>query len=125
MAEHVKMLKSHEWARLEGDVATVGITPYAVEQLGDVVYVELPAVGTRVAQGEPFGEIESVKAASELFAPMSGDVTAANTDLEDNYDAIRDDPFGAGWLIRITVADPGEFEKLLSRDEYDNCCGEE
>jgi glycine cleavage system H protein len=122
MANEVRMLATHEWARLEGDVAVVGITPYAVSQLGDVVYVELPEVDAAVSQGVQFGEIESVKAASELIAPMSGKVVAANGDLEDNYDAIADDPFGKGWMIKIEIDNPDEFQELMSSEEYEKTC---
>ena len=124
MADQTRMLKSHEWARLEGNVAVVGITPYAVGQLGDVVFVELPAVGTAVAQGEQFGEIESVKAASELFAPMSGKIVAVNEQLDDNYDALAEDPFGKGWMIKIELSSPGEFDSLLAPEQYEATCTE-
>ncbi len=97
----------------------VGITPYAIEQLGDVVFVELPEIGATFAAGEQFGEIESVKAASELFAPVGGRVVAVNAALEDDYDAIAREPFGAGWMIKLEIAADSDFDRLLTRDQYD------
>lgn len=122
MSNETRMLETHEWARLEGKTAVIGLTPYAVEQLGDVVYVELPEEGAQLAKGDQFGEIESVKAASELFAPMSGKVVAANNSLEDNYDKIAEDPFGDGWLVKIEVQEPGEFMQLLAKEDYEKTC---
>lgn len=124
MSQEIRMLETHEWVRLEGTKATIGITAYAVEQLGDVVFVELPEVDAEISKGTPFGEIESVKAASELFAPVSGKVIAVNNELEDNYDVIGSDPMGDGWMIQVEVSDPAEFDSLLSQAEYDESCGE-
>jgi len=122
MAGTVRMLETHEWARIEGNVATVGITPFAVEQLGDIVFVELPEVDAEIVKGDQFGEIESVKAASELFAPMGGKVVAANEALEDNYDVLAEDPFGAGWMIKVEISNPAEFDTLLGEDQYKAAC---
>jgi len=122
MAGTVRMLETHEWARIEGNVATVGITPFAVEQLGDIVFVELPEVDAEIVKGDQFGEIESVKAASELFAPMGGKVVAANEALEDNYDVLAEDPFGAGWMIKVEISNPAEFDTLLTEDQYKAAC---
>lgn len=122
MSTQVKMLKSHEWAKLEDGIATIGITPYAVEQLGDIVFVEMPDIDDTVTKEQQFGEIESVKAASELFAPMSGKIVAVNDDLEDDYNVLGRDAFGAGWLIKVEVSDPAEFDALLSEDDYKATC---
>lgn len=119
MPAQLGIAKTHEWARREGNLAVVGITPYAIEQLGDVVFVELPEIGATFAAGEQFGEIESVKAASELFAPVGGRVVAVNAALEDDYDAIAREPFGAGWMIKLEIAADSDFDRLLTRDQYD------
>ena len=114
----LKIAESHEWARLEGDTVTVGITAYAVEELGDIVYLELPKVGTRTKAGKAFGEIESVKAASELFAPVDGEVTAVNPDLADDLDALKAEPYGKAWMIRIKAAQPAQLEALMTEAQY-------
>jgi glycine cleavage system H protein len=107
----------HEWLLVEGDVVTVGITDYAAEQLGDVVYVELPAVGSTAAVGEQIGEIESTKSVGELFAPVSGEVIVANDAVVDAPDTVNQDPFGAGWLVKIRL--DGELPAdLLDHDAY-------
>ena len=111
---------SHQWARQEPDgTVTVGITDYAQDQLGDIVFVELPASGESVKQMEKFGEIESVKAVSELYCPVTGEVLEANTALADNPQLVNDDPYGDGWMLRIRLSDPNEIEKLLSAQDYD------
>ena len=99
--EHLHYTAEHEWLRQEGDIAVIGITDHAQGELGDVVYVELPEVGSAIVQGESFGVIESVKAASDLFAPVSGTVTAVNGDLESAPQQVNEDPYGAGWLIKL------------------------
>ena len=114
----MKFAKTHEWAQVDGDVVTVGITDFAVEQLGDVVFVELPAVGSSVSVATAFGEIESVKAASELISPVDGEVVEVNEDLENDFDVLKDDAFGAGWMIRIKAADMTPLEALLDDAEY-------
>jgi glycine cleavage system H protein len=114
----IRIAKSHEWARLEDGIVSVGITPYAVEALGDVVYIELPGVGDTVTAGDTFGEVESVKAASELFAPCDGEVVAVNTDLEDDFDVLKADATGAGWMLRIKAADPSQLDSLMTEAEY-------
>jgi glycine cleavage system H protein len=116
----LKYTKEHEWVRLDGDMGMVGITDYAQDQLGDIVFVELPAADEAVKQMEKFGEIESVKAVSELYSPVTGEVIEANTTLADNPQLVNDDPYGEGWMLRIRLSDPGEVEKLLSADEYDD-----
>ena len=110
---------SHEWVRIDGDVATVGITDHAVEALGDLAYVDLPETGLQLEKGKTFGEIESTKAASELFAPLSGEVLEVNDELEENLHRITDAPFDAGWLIKIRVLNPQETESLLDDAGYD------
>ena len=111
--------KEHEWLKIDGDSATIGITDYAQEQLGDVVYVDLPAAGTTIRQFEKMGEVESVKAVSDLFTPASGEVLDLNQAAIDKPELVNSDPLGAGWLIRIRLSDPSEAEKLLSSEEYD------
>ncbi len=108
----------HEWVQLDGDVATIGITAHASDQLGDIVFVELPPVGRVLAQHATFGVVESVKAVSDLFAPVSGEVVDANEGLAGEPEIANKDPFGAGWMIRIRMADLGEFEGLLDEDAY-------
>jgi glycine cleavage system H protein len=112
-----KYTKDHEWIRLEGTHATVGITDYAQTQLGDVVFVELPEVGRSVTAGEVFGTIESVKAVSELFAPMSGEVTAVNADLAQHPERVNADPHDA-WMVTLRLANESEADTLLTRDQY-------
>lgn len=114
----LKYTKEHEWVKVEGDVATVGITDYAQKQLGDVVFVELPQVKTKVEQMKPFGVIEAVKAVSDLFSPISGEVIEVNTQLESQSNLINSDPYGQGWIIKIKVKDPKELEALLSPADY-------
>ncbi len=114
-----KYTKEHEWVRADGDVGTVGITDYAQDQLGDVVFVELPAPGTKVAALAKFGEIESVKAVSELFSPVSGEVVEQNEALTDNPQWVNDDPYGDGWMVRVRLSDAAELDGLMSADEYE------
>jgi len=109
--------KDHEWVELSGDRAKVGITEYAQRQLGDVVYIELPEVGAKLKQGQPFGTIESVKAVSELYSPLSGEVIEVNTALKDKPEAVNTDPHGS-WMIVITAANPAETGALLDSTQY-------
>lgn len=111
-------MKSHEWARVEGDEAVVGISDFAQGELNDVVYVELPEVGDSLAQGDVFGTVESVKAASAVYLPLSGEIVAVNTDLEDSPQLVNEDPYGMGWFVRIKVSDPSETKALLDADGY-------
>ena len=113
----LKYTAEHEWIALEGDVATVGITDYAAEKLGDVVFVELPAVDSGVSAGQVCGEIESTKSVGELYAPLDGDVVAANEAVVDDPSLVNSDPFGDGWLIKLKV-DPAAVAALLDRDAY-------
>lgn len=110
----------HEYVRLDGDIATIGITEYAVNQLGDIVFVELPRVGTEVSQGKELGTIESVKAVAEFYAPIGGTVMECNTTLEESPELISDDPYGEGWFVKIRVNNSIELEKILSAEEYQN-----
>ena len=115
--------KEHEWVRLEDGIAVVGITDYAQDHLGDVVFVELPDVGTEVTQFEPFGVIDSVKASSELYAPLSGEVEAANDALTDQPELVNQAPYGEGWMIKVRPADLAELEQLLDADGYEQFLG--
>lgn len=114
----VRYTDQHEWIRLDGDVATVGITKFAAEQLGDVVYVELPAAGKKVATGGEAAVVESVKAASEIYAPAGGEVTAANDALSGDPSKVNTDPEGEGWFFKIKLADKAEFAKLMDQAAY-------
>ena len=109
---------SHEWIRVEGNEGTIGISDYAQSELNDVVYVELPEVGDALAKGDEFGSVESVKAASELYMPASGEVIATNDELEDSPELVNEDAFGAGWMIRIRLADKDELQDLLDAGAY-------
>ena len=113
-----KYTKDHEWVKTGGGDATVGITDYAQAQLGDVVFVELPAVGRAIKQGEVFGTIESVKAVSELYAPLSGEVTAVNDALTNSPESVNKDPHGAAWIIKVRPSNPGELSSLLDATAY-------
>jgi glycine cleavage system H protein len=114
----------HEWIKADGEQYVVGITAFAQDQLGDIVYVELPKVGDRVEAGKPFGVIESVKTASDLYAPVSGEVVEVNAGLVDQPQSVNDDPYEAGWIIRIRAADPAEIDRLLTADQYAEQTGE-
>ena len=115
----MKFSKDHEWVSVDGEIATVGITAYAAEQLGDVVFVELPAAGKTVKAGDGLAVVESVKAASDLYAPVSGEVTAANADLGDNPETVNDQPEGAGWFVKLKLANPAEVDGLMDRAAYE------
>jgi glycine cleavage system H protein len=115
----LRYTKEHEWVRVEGDQATIGITDYAAEQLGDIVFVELPDVGRTLAQFATFGVVESVKAVSDLFAPLGGEVTETNGALSDQPELVNSDPFGDGWMLRVRIADPAQLESLLDPTAYD------
>jgi glycine cleavage system H protein len=117
--------REHEWVAVEDNIATIGITDYAQEQLGDVVYVELPEVGASVTKDEPFGVVESVKAVSDIFAPVSGTVTEMNGPLADSPETVNDDPYGDAWMICVEMSDPGELEDLMSAAEYKTFVEEE
>ena len=114
----LKHMKSHEWARREDDIVSLGVSDYAQAEIQDVVYVELPEVGTTVEQHKEFGVIESVKAAFDLYAPVSGEVVEINEELEDAPELVNEDPYGAGWMIKIRMSDSSELEGLMSGCEY-------
>jgi glycine cleavage system H protein len=108
----------HDWARVDDGVATFGITWFAQDALGEVVFFDPPEVGSSVTAGEVYAEVESVKAVSDVVAPLSGEIVEVNTALADAADAINDDPYGAGWMVRVKLSDPGEAESLMDRDAY-------
>ena len=115
----LRYTREHEWARQEGGRVRVGITAYAQEQLGDVVFVELPKVGTKVAAHKTFGVVESVKAVSDLFAPMSGEVVEVNGDLPNTPQVVNEDPYGRGWMLVVAPSNAGEWEPLLTAQQYE------
>jgi glycine cleavage system H protein len=112
--------KDHEWVRVEGNVAVVGITDYAQDSLGDVVYVELPKAGDEFAANESFGSVESVKAVSEVFCPVSGEIVGMNDTLNDAPEKVNQDPYGEGWMIRVSMSKPGEVDSMLTAAEYED-----
>jgi glycine cleavage system H protein len=116
--EDLKYHKEHDWARIEGDTAVLGITWYAQDALGEIVHLEAPSAGESVAAGESYGEVESVKAVSDLIAPLTGEILEVNETLADAPETINEDPYGAGWLIKIRLADPAEVDGLLDADAY-------
>lgn len=118
--EDLHYSKDHEWVRVEGDVAIIGITDYAQNSLGDVVYVELPKNGETFAANESFGSVESVKAVSEVFSPVSGSVVQVNESLNDEPEKVNSDPYGEGWMIRLKMENPGEVDSLLTAAEYED-----
>lgn len=113
-----KFTKEHEWVKVEDDVAAMGITDYAQHELGDVVYVELPTVGDSFAKGDAIGNIESVKAVSDVYAPISGEVVEINENLEDKPESINQDPYGEGWIVKIKLDDSAELDELMSDEDY-------
>lgn len=121
----LKYSKSHEWVRVEGQLATIGITDYAQEQLGDIVYIDLPDTGRIIHQDETFGSVESVKAVSELFSPVSGEIVEVNDELADAPETVNEDPYTAGWLIIVRMEDTSELKDLLSASEYETFLEEE
>jgi len=116
--------KEHEWVRLDDGVGTVGLTDYAQDQLGDIVYVDLPAPGTSVKQFDKLGEVESVKAVSDLYAPVSGQVVDMNEAVNDHPELVNESPYEEGWLVRVRLADPAELEALLTAEQYDQLVAE-
>jgi glycine cleavage system H protein len=118
--EDLHYSKDHEWVRVEGDTAIIGITDYAQNSLGDVVYVELPKVGEEFSAHESFGSVESVKAVSEIFSPVSGKVTQVNETLTDEPEKVNEDPYGQGWMIRVRMSSPGQVDSLLTAAEYED-----
>lgn len=116
----LRYTRDHEWVRLDGDEATIGITQYAADQLGDIVFVELPDAGRDLEVAKAFGVVESVKAVSDLFAPLSGVVTSTNDALANEPELVNSDPYGAGWMVKLTVGDPAQVDDLLDGEGYDD-----
>jgi len=116
--DDLKYTDSHEYIRLDGDVATVGITAFAIDQLGDVVFIELPSPGSSIAKGERFGTVESVKAVEDIYAPVTGEVLEANTELVDNPEQIGEDPYGVSWLLKVKLQDISELDTAMPAAEY-------
>jgi glycine cleavage system H protein len=123
--EDLKYSKEHEWVLVEGNIATVGITDFAQDQLGDIVFVELPAVGDKVSKEDAFGVVESVKAVSDIYAPISGKVSEVNDDLPENPEMVNEDAYGDGWMIKIEMNDPEELQDLMTAAEYEEYVAEE
>ena len=119
----LKYTKDHEWISIDGDNATIGITDYAQGELGDIVYVEIETLGEQLDKEEIFGSVEAVKTVSDLFLPVSGEITEMNEGLEDNPELINDDPYGEGWIIKMKISDQGELTDLLSVDAYKELIG--
>lgn len=116
--DNLKYTKNHEWVRMDGEIATMGITDFAQEQLGDIVYVELPGEGEEVQQGEPFGVIESVKAVSDLYGAVSGTVTEINDPLSESPETLNEDCYEEGWIIKVRLHDKKDLDKLMNHEEY-------
>lgn len=112
-----KYLKTHEWCKIEEGIATIGLSDFAIENLSDLVFLDLPAAGTKVTAGEPFGEIESVKAVSDIYSPVDGEIVEVHTDLPDNLDTLKEDPWTAGWMVKIRVA--GDAPDLMDAEAYE------
>jgi glycine cleavage system H protein len=123
--ENLRYTEEHEWARLEGDTIVMGITDFAQEQLGDIVYVELPDIGEDFDRGETIGEVESVKARSDLYTPVAGEVTEVNEDLMDDPAVVNQDPYGEGWMVRVQLSDTSEWDGLLDAAAYAKVVEEE
>lgn len=117
--ENLRYSKDHEWVRVEGDVAAIGITDYAQNALGDVVYIDMPRVGDKLPMHEAFGSVESVKAVSEIFTPVAGEIVEVNDALNDSPEAVNSDPYGEAWMIKIKMDNPGEADAMLSAEEYE------
>ncbi len=122
--KELKYTEEHEWARVEDDIVTIGLTDYAQKELGDIVFVELPNEGETLEQSEPFGTVEAVKAVSEIYAPVSGEVVKVNDSLDDTPQLINQDPYEEGWLVKVRLSDAGELENLLDPDQYRELIGD-
>lgn len=116
--ENLKYTKEHEWVKVDGDILTVGITDFAQSELGDIVFVDIPTEGETLAEGEKFGDIEAVKTVAEAYMPVSGEVVEVNADLEGAPESVNQDPYGAGWMIKIKASDLSEIDNLLTADQY-------
>ena len=121
--QELKYTKDHEWLKIEGDIAITGITDFAQGELGDVVYVEIETQGEDLDQGSAFGIVEAVKTVSDLFMPVSGNVAEVNTELESDPEAVNQDPYGKGWMIKIRISNPTELDNLLSAEQYESIIG--
>jgi glycine cleavage system H protein len=121
----LRFAPTHEWVDLAGDVATIGISQFAVDQLTDLIMIDLPAVGTKLPAGKSFGEIESVKAVSDIYTPIAGEVVEVNSSVAEDVQVLAQDPFGRGWLIKLRVEDPSQVSKLLDHDAYQRVVAEE
>ncbi|HVJ85556.1 MAG TPA: glycine cleavage system protein GcvH [Caulifigura sp.] len=119
---NLRFARTHEWVLSEGDTAKIGISDFAVKELTDLVFMQLPTVGTEMAVGEVFGEVESVKAVSDLYGPVSGTVTAVNSELPNNLQWLSDDPYGKGWIAQVKLASPTDLDALMSADDYAKFC---
>jgi glycine cleavage system H protein len=122
--ENLKFTRTHEWVRVDNDVVTVGIADYAQQELGDITYLELPDVGSPVSAGEPFGVVESVKAASDIYSPLDGEVVERNDGAIDGPEVINTSPYGDAWLIKVKLADPSQLDALMDATEYDTFAAE-
>ncbi len=123
--DNLQYSKDHEWLKIEGDTGRAGVTDFAQNSLGDIVYVELPKVGDKFEQGDPFGSVESVKSVNELFIPVSGEIVEVNEALADAPEQVNEDPYGKGWMIRFKLTDPSEVDSLLSASEYEDFVAEQ
>ncbi len=121
--EGLKYTKEHEWVKVEGNIGTVGVTDYAQGELGDIIYIDVTTVGSDVAMGDTFGTIEAVKTVSDMYAPISGKITEFNAAVNENPASVNQDPYGAGWLVKIDISNMGDLDNLLSPDEYKNLIG--
>jgi glycine cleavage system H protein len=117
--KELKYTKTHEWVRVEGDTATIGITDFAQSELSDVVFVEVKPVGTKLAVNDPFGTVEAVKAVSDAYSPLSGEITDANADLSGAPDTLNKEPYGKGWMVKIRMSNPSELNAMLGADDYE------
>jgi len=122
--ENVKYTADHEWIRVEGNFGWIGITDYAQGELGDIVYVEIPAVGAKIEKGKSFGTIEAVKAVSDLFAPIAGEVVEINAEMKDHPEVVNKDPYGEGWMLKIVITDPAQLDALLDVQAYKTLIGQ-
>ena len=116
--QSLKYTKEHEWVREDGDIVTVGITDHAQGELGDIIFVEFPEIGQEIERDEPFGTIEAVKTVADLFAPISGTVTEINEKLDDSPESVNQDPYGDGWMVKVSVSEADELDNLMSSDQY-------
>jgi glycine cleavage system H protein len=121
--EELRYTEEHEWVKLEGNIATVGITDFAQSELGDIVYLEIDTLDTEINTNEVFGTVEAVKTVSDLFMPVNGKVVDVNSTLEDNPEAVNDDPYGEGWIIKIEISNPSDIDDLMNSEEYKNLIG--